>query len=423
MKKADYFDVIVVGGGAAGIAAAIGAAEAGASCLLIERNGSLGGQATNANVASYCGFFTHGDEPRQIVKGVGQKVLDELRALGFYDGYVLSPVKNAIVTLDEEALKLALDRLVQKYDRLKVLLHCRVIGAVKSADGRAIEGVECVDDQARQVFRAGAFVDASGDANLAWLAGAELSFGDGKGGCYMSTKVMRLDRVGKDVKFWPAVLEEALTRAKACGIAPLTKESGIVFRVNDDTAYAILPSTAVPDLRAETLTRLEMYAREQCRAYVEAFRRFIPGMEACRLVSTGYKLGLRDTRHMIGEYTLTGEEVLNAVKQEDAVARGAWPCEMHTDVNKMAQYLWVKDDDYYEIPLRCLKSRNIPNLWGAGRLISADHMAFASVRVMGIGFATGHAAGIAAALMALNPGETAGYKAIREELLRQGACL
>ena len=126
MEKVQSYDVVVVGGGAAGIAAAVGAAQAGAACLLVERNGSLGGQATNANVASYCGFFTHSNPPQQIVRGVGQQVLELLHELGAYDGYRLSSVQNAIVTLDEEALKYALDLLVQRYSGLKVLLHCRM---------------------------------------------------------------------------------------------------------------------------------------------------------------------------------------------------------------------------------------------------------------------------------------------------------
>lgn len=117
------YDVIVVGGGASGIAAAIGAAKTGAHCLLMERYGCLGGQATTANVSSYCGFFTHGEHARQVVKGVGQEVLDELHRLGYYDGFRFSPVGNAIVALDQEATKFALDEVISKYP-VDVLLHC-----------------------------------------------------------------------------------------------------------------------------------------------------------------------------------------------------------------------------------------------------------------------------------------------------------
>ncbi len=205
----------------------------------------------------------------------------------------------------------------------------------------------------------------------------------------MSTKTLRIDHVSPEVRFAPALLESALQKAKAEDFSLLTKEPGIVFRTAPDMVYAILPSVAVPSLDAETLTACEMNARAQALAYIAAFRKYLPSMENCRLVSTGYKLGLGDTRHLVGEHILTGQEVLEAVKQLDAVACGAWPCEMHSHVNKMAQYLWEKDSDYYHVPLRCLKSKNIGNLWAAGKLVSAGLVAFASVRVMGIGFATG----------------------------------
>mgnify|MGYP000252553524 CR=1 FL=1 len=421
MEKVQSYDVVVVGGGAAGIAAAVGAAQAGAACLLVERNGSLGGQATNANVASYCGFFTHSNPPQQTCKGVlASRYWSCFMSWGLMTAIGSPLYKNAIVTLDEEALKYALDLLVQRYSGLKVLLHCRMISAQTSPDG-SIQSIHCVDDEGTYEFRAKAFVDASGDGNLAHLAGAELRFGDGAGGGYLSTKMMRLDHVGLEAKFAPAVLEEAIQRAKAEGFHRLTKESGIVFRTAPDTAYAILPSVAVPALDAETLTACEMNTRAQCQEYVAAFRKYLPGMEHCRLVSSGYKLGIRDTRHLVGEHILTAEEVLGAVKQPDTIARGAWPCEMHTDINRMADYLWVKDDGYYDIPLRCLKSRSTANLWGAGRLVSADAVAFASVRVMGIGFATGQAAGVAAAFLAAGRGTP--VSEIQAELRRQGACI
>ncbi len=414
------YDIIVLGGGAAGVAAAIGAAQAGASCLLVERNGSLGGQATNANVASYCGFYTHGKEPLQVVKGVGQMVLDELQKLGGCQ-FRLSSAQNAIITFDEEKLKFTLDRLVSRWDNLHLLLHCRCVGAVTDPTTGAVQAIRCMDDEQSYLFRAKSFVDASGDGNLAHLAGAHLRFGNGSGSGYMSTRVMRLDHVAPEASFKPDVLKKAFEQAKADGYDLLTKVSGIVFRTAPDTAYAILPSVAVPSLDAETLTRCEINTRAQSQQYEEAFRRYLPGMENCRLVSTGHSLGLRDTRHLIGEYTLSSHDVLEAVKQPDGVACGAWPCEMHTKLEEMPGYLWVKDDDYYHIPLRCLHSENIPNLWGAGRLVSADPIAFASVRVMGIGFGTGQAAGVAAAQQALSGKVDA--QTVRQELIRQGAFL
>ena len=420
MKKQESYDVIVVGGGAAGIAAAIGALKAGSKCLLVERNGSLGGQATHSNVASYCGFFTHGDEPRQIVRGVGQEVLDKLRGLGAYEHFVLSPAKNAIIPFDEEKLKYAMDLLALEYN-LEVLLHCRMIRANLTENGGRIVSIECVDDENQYEFTAAAFVDATGDGNLAYQAGAHIRFGDGAGGGCMSTKMMRIDHIDPDVRFSPPELERIMLKAKQDGYTSLTKEAGIIFRTAPDTAYAILPSVAVPSLDAATLTACEMSTRKQCQEYLEVFRKYMKGMEHARLVSTGAKLGIRDTRHIIGEYILRADEVLGAVKQEDGIARGAWPCEMHKDINKMPAYQWVKDDDYYEVPLGALKSRNIENLWAGGRVISADPVAFASVRVMGTGFATGQAAGVAAACQQQRQRVAAAE--VQEELKRQGACI
>ena len=124
---------------------------------------------------------------------------------------------------------------------------------------------------------------------------------------------------------------------------------------------------------------------------------------------------------MVGLYTLTGEDVVRAVKRPDAVARGGWMPEIHRDPNKMGEYIPVEKGSYFDIPLSALRSIQLENLYGAGRAVSADEVAFASIRVMGTGFATGHAAGVAAAVKA-RTGE-AEIKKVREELLRQNALI
>ncbi len=417
MKQKRHYDVIVVGGGASGIAAAIGARKTGADVLLIERYGSLGGQATNANVMNYCGFFLRKEKDEQIVFGVGEELLQKLKTMGYYDRPIRSSVGNVIIPLDMEAAKLAFDLLCEEYG-LDYLLHCTVIGVRKDEAESRILSVVCADDQSSYEFTADSFVDASGDGNLGYLAGAPFRFGDGNGGGQMSTRIINIGSIGPLTRFSPEMIEEVILKAKADGIFPLTKESGIMMRMPNGSALAVLPSVEVPALDAETLTRCEVDTRKQEFAYLEAFRRYMPGMEHAHIISGGSVLGLRDTRHLTCEYELKGEDVLNAKKYEDSVARGAWPCEMHTDVNKMAEYIFIKDNDYYSIPLRCLKVQKLSNLWCAGRTICADPVAFASVRVMGTGFATGHAAGVAAALSvsAVPP-----VSRIQDELVRQNA--
>ncbi|BBA51722.1 FAD-dependent oxidoreductase [Fusobacterium varium] len=417
MERNLKYDVVVVGGGAAGISAAIGAKKSGKSVILIERNSCLGGQATNANVASYCGFFTHGDEPKQIIGGVGQMVLDKLSAIGKYDGYRLSTVGNAIIPLDSEALKFVLDELVLE-NEIPTLLYCTLIKT--KTENSKITMIECVDDIGSIFIEGKTFVDASGDGNLAYLAGAEIIFGNPEGITQMSTNIMRIGNFDINIKLSPEVIEKAIQAAKKDGFKNLSKDSGIIFKA-EQYGYAILPSVQVESLDCSTLTACEMNTRRQAQEYIEAFRKYIPGMENCTLISTGPKLGIRESRHIVGKYTLSLDEVLNAVKNKRGIARGAWPCENHQKLDKMAEYLWVKDNDYYEIPIDILLSKNIKNLWSAGRTVSADSMAFASVRVMGISFGTGHAAGVGAAYMAEY--EDIDVDSIRIELKKQGAIL
>lgn len=232
---------------------------------------------------------------------------------------------------------------------------------------------------------------------------------------------MRIDHIAPSVQFKPDILEKVFKQAKADGYQHLTKESGIVFRTHEDTAYAILPSVFVGSMDAATLTACERDTRRQCQDYMKAFRQYLPGMENARLVSTGAQLGLRDTRHIIGDYMITAEDVMDAVKQEDAVACGAWPCEMHNKLTSMLSYQFIKDNDYYSIPLRAITSKNIHNLYAAGRTVSARPGSVCIRPGDGYRIRDRPCRCVAAACKAKDP--NAGYPEICAELLRQNAVL
>lgn len=417
MERSLNYDVVVVGGGTAGIAAAIGASKSGKSVLLIERNSCLGGQATNSNVACYCGFFTCGDNPKQIIGGVGQLLLDKLTSMGKYEGYHISTMGNAIIPLDIESLKVALDELILEND-VSLLLYCNLIDA--QVENSKIVSIKCSDDVGIINIKGKVFIDTTGDGNLAYLSGAEIIFGNPKGITQMATNIMKIGNFDSNILLTPKVIKEVIIQAKKDGFKNISKDSGVVFKT-DNGNFAILPSTRVESLDCKTLTLSEINTRKQAQEYIEIFRKYIKGMENCILLSTGPKIGLRETRHIVGKYTLTGEEVLNANKISKSIARGAWPCEYHKDENTIAEYLWVKNNDYYDIPIEVLMSKNIKNLWTAGRTVSADPIAFASVRVMGISFGTGHAAGVGAANMC--DYEEIDIDKIRQELKRQGAII
>lgn len=415
MKRVWNCDVAVVGGGSAGVAAAIGAHDAGAKVLLLERNPYFGGQATNSQVHSYCGFCTNGEEWQQVVKGVGQKVLDKLKSMGRFDGFVTSPTGNLLVPQDSEFTKLALDEMLEE-SGVDFLLCCSVTGA-ETEDGR-IKRLICADDEGSFEVRAKAFVDASGEANLSAMSGAPVEFHCEQSG----SLVFRLGNVKPGMDYSPSRIKKAVEQAVRDGVTGLSASFGTVMRVQDTNDYTVnIISLHIPGVDAETQTRCEMEGRRQVHLYTKVFQKYLPGFEDAYLIYSGPKMGYRESRRIVGEYQICKEDVKNSRKHPDvSVARGGWGAELHIG-NEDVFFSEERGAKYFDIPLAALRPRGMKNLWCGGRIISADLTAAASVRVMGTGFATGQAAGVAAALN--GDGEAYDTAAVREELKRQGALI
>ncbi len=417
MERLYQYDVVVVGGGTAGVAAAVGASKTGAKTLLIERNPYLGGEATHSGVSAFCGFYTCGENPVRVVEGVGQLVLNEMEALGPTVDYIVSATGNRNINFQPEYLKCAMDNLLEQ-ENVDYLLHASVVGA-KTENGSLVS-ISCTDDEGVFEVTAKTFVDASGDANLSHLAGAHLVWGGDDGCPQAATMPFRLSGVDTGCDMSPAAVERAVVKAKEAGIPNLTREKGFILKKEGSHIVGVLLPSIIPEgLTARELTRMERETRKQVLSYVQALKTYMPGMEQAELAVIGPSIGFRETRKLVGKKTITVDDVLSRKKCEDSVARGGWKPEIHKDVNKMATYLEVKEGSYFDIPLGALQSENIGNLYGAGRMISADEAAFAAVRVMGTCFATGHAAGAAAACQALEG--AADVKHIREVLINQGA--
>lgn len=417
MNRNYEYDVVIVGGGTAGVAAAVGAAKAGARTLLIERNPYLGGEATHAGVGAFCGFYSCGENPVKVVAGAGDLVLEEMEALGPTLEYVTSSTGNRNINFKPEYLKCALDNLLEHVG-VDCFLHTRVIGT--AVEDRQIRAIQCVDDEGLFTVQAAAFVDASGDANLVHQAGAGTVWSEEGESVQAATQTFRLSGVDTSQDMTPAAVERAVKQAKEAGIPHLTKEKGFILKVVGSSIVSVLLPSVIPQgLSAKELTRMEQDTRKQVLYYIEALRKYMPGMENCELAVIGPSIGFRETRKLVGRETITVADVLTRRKRSDTVARGGWKPEIHKDVNKMATYLEVSGGSYFDIPLGALQSADIDNLYGAGRMVSADEAAFAAVRVMGTCFATGHAAGVAAGLQALE--NVVLVERIQNELRRQGA--
>ncbi|MER5389328.1 FAD-dependent oxidoreductase [Saccharopolyspora sp. NPDC002686] len=409
----NHYDVIVAGGGSGGIGAALGARRAGARTLLIERGPCLGGAATLRNVVTYCGLYTQ--ELRQVVFGVAEEVLAGLRELDA----VTEPRKFTAVAVvfDPESVKRVADELCEQAG-VDVLLHSHVLDATRRDD--RITALRVADHSGTHSYTADAFVDATGEADLAHQGGAEVRYGN-DGWVINGTLGVRFGGIPADVAVDRSALASLIRSAKESGRDDLTGERGLIARMpvsGDVITY--LADEGYDARDAADTSRAERSARRQAQAYLQAIRS-LPGCGNAYIVSTGPELGTRESRHLVGRAQLTEKEVLQPGPVDDAVAVCAWPIESHPGPGIPSEWKHIGEPGYYGIPLDVLRSRNTSNLFGAGRTVDGDAGAGASLRVMGTALATGQAAGVAAAFTARDGDvETA---AVRRELDRQGARL
>ncbi len=384
-------DVIVAGGGPAGVCAAIAAAEQGADVLLIERYGFLGGMATAGLVNP---FMTYWAGAQQIIKGLFQRILEALDARGAR----LATGPDGCDPFDPEQMKLVLLQLcLQAGVRLR--LHTMLAGA-EVHDG-VVHALYGCSKSGFERFAGAVFVDCTGDGDIAAAAGAEVMMGrEQDGHCQPMTLNFRM--AGVDERRMPdrATINRLYDAAKQRGEIDNPRENVLFFpttrcgEFNFNTTRVVM----LNGTDADELTQAEIQGRRQLQQMVDFLRRRVPGFENAYLAASGTQIGVRETRRIKGDYILSGDDVLGARKFADGIARGSYDVDIHNPAGTGTVIKSLPEGESYDIPYRCLTPCGLTNLLVAGRPISADHAAHSSLRVMPIAMAIGEAAGVAAAM-------------------------
>jgi hypothetical protein len=434
----DSWDVIVVGGGPAGCAAATASAREGARTLLVEASGALGGMGTLGLVPWICGY---GDGEQDIARGLAGRVHTGLRD-GMPHTHKSSPWGPAIAP---ELLKRIYDDMVTESGAVP-LFHTQLC-AVERADDGSVDTLLVSNKAGISAYRAAAYVDCTGDGDLSAWAGAEFEKGDETGALQPATHCFQITNIdkyglasGPDIHFFDP--ESPVHKAVKSEEYPLIVDlHSCNTQVGPGTyGYNTGHIFNVDNTDPANISKALVHGRKQAAQYHAAFKSFHPAFANSYLVATGALMGVRETRRIVGDYMLTLDDYLARRSFPDEICRNAYNIDIHPPFDPMAPDRSIDElkhdnaeaikqlgaGESYGVPYRCLTPRGIKNLLVAGRCISTDRPTNGSVRIMACCLTTGEAAGIAAAMSAASPQKdvhTIDICYLRGRLRRHGAYL
>ncbi len=421
-------DVVVCGGGVAGTMAAVAAARRGASVVLIERYGFLGGNATAGAVAQFNSWQT--GKGRTVVAGLADEVVARLRAYGGarpHESFVMSTGHHMDrVEYSPEVLKLVLDDMVIEAG-VQPLLHANLLDV--DCEGGRITAVRVLTKGGVLTVREGVLIDASGDIDALDRAGARFLELDADEQLQPATMIFRFGPIDY-TRF------DALSKAETAALAKRGHAEGHLARAAlhssrdpySDDGWFNISRLGIDATDPMALGAAEMEGRRQAWKAAQFLASSVPGCEGGQLRAFATQVGIRETRRVEGDHVLTAEELMRPVDFPDAIAAGAYPIDIHPASGGALHYVPMGDDHAYQIPYRSLLPLGLDNALVVGRGISATHQALAAIRVMTISMAVGQAAGTAAAL-ALQKTDGRGNvravdtDALRTALLQDGAVL
>lgn len=397
------FEVVVLGGGPAGIAAALAAGRSGRKTLLIERYGFLGGAGTAAGLSTFCGLHAvvHG-EHEQVIHGIADDILERLRAMDGLNAPHLT-IRDQIQAqaYDISAFKIAADELLAEAG-VKVLFHAFGVAAIM-ADEAHIDAVIIETKSGRFAVKGQLYVEASGDGDLAAWAGAPFEVGDGAGNMLYPSTMFRIngvdpEKAGRAWELIPTLMDEAEKSGRTFPRKkPIVRpqRNPIEWRANL-TQIKNADGTAVSGIDAEQLSYGEIEGRRQCWDVFEFIKDVTPGFEQAYIVEIAPQIGIRETRRVVGEYMLDDSDILECRDFDDSIGVNGWPVEAHIKGDVKFVFAPKGSRGFNQIPYRIIVPQRIENLFVTGRCASMTHNGQSSARVSGPCFVMGQAAGTAA---------------------------
>ena len=396
------YDVVVVGGGPAGVFAAIAAAREGVKVAIVEQYGFLGGMAT-AGLVMPLSVFTY--QNKQVIGGIPWEFIARLEAMG--GGYVERPLGN--VAFDPELYKLCMQRMVIEAG-IDMYMHSYLSGCVMGESG-SVAAVVFENKNGTEALEAKVFVDCTGDADLATMAGVPMQEQNGEPLQPLSTyfvlagvdtssplvfEAMHHNKQGENCHCLP-IREYLLAHAEQLGI-PEFGGPWFCTTLHEGCVAVNMTRTSGDACDNRDYTAAECRLREDVYRMADILRKNFKEFEHCYVSAVATQAGIRETRRIKGVHTMTAEEYISGYRYEDSISRGAHPIDIHATKGNKQSIHFLEQAAY--VPYRAMVAEDYPNLLVAGRAISADRKAFASMRVQASCMGTGQAAGVAAAMCA-----------------------